>query len=323
MTQPKDDFMDDLDQRLEYWGEEQRANASRLSIDWTQATREVPRLGFLRGIPAAAGAAIAIVAVGVVAVGVMLSSGSKPSSEAGGKWDVVSPGDSVAASGSLVERPDGTMLICQTVDLLDLSCSDIAAPVIGVDVATVPGWEQDGGIGSAAGVTVHGTWTGTAIQASSFTAGVPGLAPPSSPCAQSDVHGAFVDPLAEPANRDALSAEVTGHPDLYGGLWVAPDEAGQMNRIVVVEVAGDPGPVTRRLQALYPNALCVTRVTLSLTDLARLHAELTASHPEWLPSIDPPSDRISVVVPVVDQATAAVLENYRGEILVTPLVRKM
>jgi len=272
----------------------------------------------------AVAAAVAIVALGVVAVGAALSWGSRATSGVNQTWDLVSPGDPVFAAGSLVEQTDGTLLICDTVDgLLDSTiCSGIAAPVVGVDLETVPGWEQHGSTGHAAGVTVHGIWTGTAIRANSFTPGVAGLTPPISPCAQSDVRGPFVDPLAD-MNRDAINAEVTGHPDLYGGLWVAPDETGQMNRIVVVEVAGDPGPVASRLQALYPNALCLTRVTLSLTDLTRLNAEIAASHPEWLPSIDPPSDRISVVIPVLDRASAAILDPYRGAILVRPLVRKM
>jgi hypothetical protein len=316
--------VDDLDERLEIWGRDQRTSGSAMSIDWTRATRDSARFRLIRGMPHAVAAAIAIVALGVVAVGAGLSLGSRPSSGVSETWDLLSSGDPVVASGSLVEQTDGTMLICDTVDgrLDSTVCSGIAAPVVGVDVNMVPGWERHGRTGYAAGVTVHGAWTGTAIQASSFTPGVAGLAPPISPCAQSDVHGPFVDPLAEDVNRDALNAEVTGHPDLYGGLWVAPDETGQMNRIVVVEVAGDPGPVASRLQALYPNALCLTRVTLSLTDLTRLNAEIAASHPEWLPSIDPPSDRISVVIPVLDRASAAILDPYRGAILVRPLVRK-
>jgi hypothetical protein len=215
------------------------------------------------------------------------------------------------------------MLICQTVDgqLDSTACSGIAAPVVGVDVGTVPGWEQHGKTGFAAGVTVRGTWNGRAIQAASFTAGVAALAPQSNPCEQSAIHGPLIDPLQPPA-RDALVAEVTGHPDLYGGLWVAPDSTGQMNKVVVVQVAGDPDAVASRLQSLYPHALCVTRVTMSLTDLARLRAEITKSHPEWLPTIDPPSDRISVVIPVVDPASASTLGPYRDEILVMPLVRK-
>jgi len=203
------------------------------------------------------------------------------------------------------------------------TCSRLSTRLRGLAPAAIPGWVVSGGTAYALDVTTFGTWTGDGIDAERAISGSLVRDPDPIECP-----GPAVGPRPEPggpreeAALGALSEEVFGQRDRYGGFW-----RSRLGHIVF-GVAGDPAGAEARLRRLYPYALCLVRVPNSLTVLdgaaQRLEARIESGQlvaEQWLWSLDMATNRVRVPVHVVDEATAALLHGLEGQITLDPVVR--
>lgn len=255
--------------------------------------------------------------------------------------DVVHVGDSVTASGYIIEGKDEPAALCRSLDFLGTypGCSDgtSGVPIFDVDVRSLPGWETGAGLpGSSVEsywvtdyLTVLGTWQGDGIRSTQIT---PADRPPGAtqlrpvPCdpPPGGWPGQGTPDDYEPAWLE-LQNEVGQHPEEYVGLWWAVFDVELGPTSDGVQVVGTVSAVdtaTARLASVFPYNLCVVQVPFSARDLNEVADRLSDLQIVHAGQIDPAIDRLVIRPLVLDEETAEAVQPFTDRIVLLPLVER-
>ncbi len=320
--------MDDLEDKLDTWGREWRASQPLIALpDVREIEKAQPvwlRRAWTLGLGVAAVTLLVFAAGRLPYLGTVGSPMSSPGSLA-----AIQVGDEVVASGNVIQDVDGRVTVCLAPASLAVdtgsavpSCSRQVVGLMGLTVASVPGWQSDGSRGFAENVTVYGRWNGSAIEVSVVKPGLIGhedIPLAQNPCPEVQGLRPDQETIDVEAAAGRLGDEVRAHDDLYGGIWRASASGGAA--ILVVAVVGDPSEARTRLSELYPYPLCFVSVQRSSADLVALAQRLATDNPDWHTEVEPSVNRVHVLVPVVDAPTWSRLEPQIDAIVVSPLVR--
>lgn len=260
-------------------------------------------------------------------------------------YDIVREGDLVSVSGAIIDWSAGP-IIC-TWEAWDLSnppqpgCVDShQVPISGIEPRELPGndWRSAREDFNEVWVTDHvqlfGLWRGGIID---YVGSVPTDKPPSPsflsvppiPC-DPPSGGWPGDPEDfAPEGPEglvlSLQAEVDRRPEIYGGFWVAWNEDTQGNvteRALVVGTVGDVESAARSLTEIFPANLCVVEVEYSTAELQVAVDDLTQNGDNWTVGTDPATNRVLVILPVIDEQAAEALAPHVDKIDVRPLAEK-
>jgi hypothetical protein len=311
--------MDDLERRLQKWGADWRSSEAPYSdsrvTEWRARRMPLVAVAQLMGSVSA----IAIIG-GVFVFGLWIHGGAIGAPAASQVGPTVADGDRVSASGYLVQTDGDTLMACMPASsrlVLPVYCSAVHVPVTGLDPTTLSQWRAQSGGGYAAGVTVEGIWSRGVLHAERAyaTATEDPL-----PVCDEVVGAAPPDSLTQEAAMQALDAEVSGSRSIYSGTWPATDSRGDDVTAVGV-IHPRAAEAASNLAKIYPFRLCVVPVDFARDSLDARVTDLAASHPDWLPTLDIPRDRVDIFVPVLDGPTASALGSVGSDIWVNALVQ--
>jgi len=286
-----------------------------------------------------------LVALGSILIVVLLAARSSPAAPSTTRGQehsdvIVRVNDEVVGRGSVIAERIGTPRLCYVngvmrmpreseIELSGPPCPQASVNLKGVNPVELPHWTQWTKFGFSDMITIRGRWTGDAVD-------VRGVGPYERPPLDAR-HGRACDPAAPPVGRQptseleyesalsGLAAALRAKPDLYTGYWVTTvpgtaDDAGQ--RIIVVGTFGDTKTARDDLAREFHYAICAATVEFTEAELEQVKAEIAQAHPSWVLNVHLDVNRVSVVVPILDQATMDILARYRS-VVPDPLVSKV
>lgn len=290
-----------------------------------------------RWVPLAVAAGVVVLTAGIAAMAVLNQGGAPPA--AGPDDDqVVRDGDRVTATGVLLQEGD-QLRLCELGPAIlpdpgpPPSCARGVMVEAGVAVPASVRWQETSGVRhSEAQYTITGVWRDGGIADASLAPASTGSddslgeQPPAEelplPCdAPPD---GWKAPRAEPdrieAARQALNAQVDGHPASYSGMWLA--RAGGEVEVMVVGTVHDPAEHQAKLAKAYPYPLCVTKVDFSAAQLDAVARRLSGAG-SWETAVLPHVARVEVRLTVLDQAAQDWIGTSADMVTVVPFVRKI
>lgn len=250
----------------------------------------------------------------------------------GGPLTATAVGSQVIASGRVVASSDNPVMLCRFTDAIDLrggpgsaiQCSSPSVELQGLNVTTVPGAIVVGDTAVVNLLTVHGTWSGSAVRVESFepsSAQAQEVLPPKLSCSAlvpGEATPPTVTSLESEAEYARLQTEIESDPNLYAGEWVKPSNSGVT---VVVGTTGDVGVVSNQLRLVFPYSLCVVAVPHSMSALkAALDAVTEQSVRGWVGELAVDRNVVVLRLPVVDTSVTEFTRSY-PQVAVAPLVR--
>ncbi len=255
--------------------------------------------------------------------------------------DVVHLGDSVAASGYIIEGKDEPAALCRGLTFLGTypGCSDgtSGVPIFDVDVRSLPGWDTGADLPDSSVesywvtnyLRVLGSWQGDGIRSTQIT-------PTERPSEVTQTRPVPCDPprrgwpgQGTPEDYESawleLQNEVNRHPEEYVGLWWAVfdvERGPSSDGVQVVGAVSDVDTTTARLASIFPFNLCVVRVPFSARDLNEVADHLSDLQIVHAREIDPVIDRLVIRPLALDSRTAEAVRPFADRIVLEPLVER-
>jgi hypothetical protein len=244
---------------------------------------------------------------------------------------VVSDGDSVNASGFILQsEPGNGLVLCEIRGMApegDPACPPVRVTLNGVDQSNIPGWQLGaGGVAMlSAHVTIAGQWVGGSVIVESVAESSRPEWFPDRPVPCAAPAGGWPEPGTGDEMEAAsarLTSDVNSYPDLYSGYWPGelPPVNGQRRQALVVGTVGDVAAEQTRLNTVYLFGVCVVAAEFSATELKVTARDIEQLKRGWMVDIDHAIDRVTVDLPVFDADAASALASITPMVQIRPLV---
>ena len=237
----------------------------------------------------------------------------------------IDPGDSVIGGGTVLVRPDSTLLCLAGIQTSQMdpqapTCTPIKVSLGVIDPTSLRDATTIGEVTFIEVATVTGTWNGVEIARPAVTPvefepdRPPVLGCTPRPAATSN---ASLSPLEIERRVGILSDEVASHPSLYGGYWNVDDPV--LGEYEVVALTADVEAASVRLESLIGLPLCTVSASYSLDQMAQTVTSLAASDGSRVARIDVRRNAVEVLVATPTQSVVSMVAAYPSAYL-NPLV---